>query len=367
MSALFSELKVGEMTLSHRVAMAPLTRMRAVAPAYAPTELMVEYYSQRASKGGFIITEATHISQAARGAPDTPGIYTNEQAAGWHKVTDAIHAKGGFVFMQLWHMGRLSHATYQPDNGAPFAPSAIAANTEVVLPDRSRAPCPTPRAYSSSDISSLIESYVAAAKLAMSAGCDGVEIHAANGYLLEQFLQSRSNARTDQYGGSIEKRCRIVIEIAQALADAIGGAKVGIRLSPFGIANDSGEDDPLPLYSYLIKQLDRIGLAYLHLLEPRASGAGQKDVNHENVPSAAKLFRPMWSSILIAAGNFLGDNAAQMVAEGHADIIAFGRYFISNPDLPDRLRQGAELTPYHRPTFYSQGPVGYVDYPTMKV
>jgi N-ethylmaleimide reductase len=201
----------------------------------------------------------------------------------------------------------------------------------------------------------------------MSADFDGVEIHAANGYLLEQFLQSRTNTRTDQYGGSIENRCRIVLEIAQALATAIGGAKVGIRLSPFGIANDSGEDDPRTLYSHLVKELDRLGLAYLHLLEPRASGAGQKDVNHENVPSAAKLFRPMWSSALIAAGNFSGESATQMVAEGHADIIAFGRLFISNPDLPARLRMGAELTPYNRPTFYSQGPVGYVDYPPMKI
>ena len=200
----------------------------------------------------------------------------------------------------------------------------------------------------------------------MSAGFDCVEIHAANGYLLEQFLQSRTNTRTDQYGGSIANRCRIVVDIAKALATAISGSKVGIRLSPFGIANDSGEDDPLPLYSHLIKELNGIGLAYLHLLEPRASGAGQKDVDHENVPSAAKLFRPMWSSTLIAAGNFSRESAAQMVAEEHADIIAFGRLFISNPDLPERLQVGAELTPYNRPTFYSQGPVGYVDYPPMK-
>lgn len=366
MADLFSKVAVGAMNLDHRVAMAPLTRMRAVAPSYAPTDMIVEYYSQRASKGGLIITEATHVSQAARGAPDTPGIYTEAQVAGWRKVTGAIHAKGGLVVMQLWHMGRLSHAEYQPNNGAPFAPSAIAANTEVSLPDRSRAPCPTPRAYSTEDIATLVDTYVAAAKSAMSAGFDCVEIHAANGYLLEQFLQSRTNTRTDQYGGSIANRCRIVVDIAKALANAISGSKVGIRLSPFGIANDSGEDDPLPLYSHLVKELNGIGLAYLHLLEPRASGAGQKDVDHENVPSAAKLFRPMWSSTLIAAGNFSGESAAQMVAEEHADIIAFGRLFISNPDLPERLKVGAELAPYNRPTFYSQGPVGYVDYPPMK-
>jgi N-ethylmaleimide reductase len=366
MADLFSKLAVGAMNLNHRVAMAPLTRMRAVAPAYAPTDMMVEYYSQRASKGGLIITEATHVCQAARGAPDTPGIYTDAQIAGWRKVTDAIHAKGGLVVMQLWHMGRLSHAAYQPDHGAPVAPSAIAANAEVSLPDRSRVACPAPRAYRTDEIATLIDTYVTAAESAISAGFDGVEIHAANGYLLEQFLQSRTNARTDQYGGPIENRCRIVLEIAQAIATAVGGAKVGIRLSPFGIANDSGEDDPLPLYSHLIKELDRLGLAYLHLLEPRASGAGQKDVNHENVPSAAVLFRPMWRSTLIAAGNFSGESAKQMVADGHADIIAFGRFFIPNPDLPARLQSGAELTPYNRATFYSQGPAGYTDYLPMK-
>jgi N-ethylmaleimide reductase len=197
MADLFSKLTVGAMPLDHRVAMAPLTRMRAVAPAYAPTDMMVEYYSQRASGGALIITEATHICQSARGAPDTPGIYTDAQIAGWHKVTEAIHAKGGLVVMQLWHMGRLSHAQYQPDHGAPFAPSAIAANAEVSLPDRSRVACPPPRAYSTEEIATLIDTYVTAARSAMSAGFDGVEIHAANGYLLEQFLQSRTNARTN--------------------------------------------------------------------------------------------------------------------------------------------------------------------------
>jgi len=365
MPTLFSPLALGDLTLDHRVVMAPLTRMRAVAPAYAPTEMVVEYYRQRASNGGLIITEATHVSEAARGAPDTPGIYSAAQIAGWSQVAKAIHDKGGKVFLQLWHMGRLSHASYQPDGGAPFAPSAIAAKADVLLADRSRIPCPTPRAFATEEIAGLIDTYVTAAKAAIAAGCDGVEIHAANGYLLEQFLQSRSNIRTDRYGGSIENRCRIVVEIADAIAQAIGAARVGIRLSPFGIANDSGEDDPLPLYAHLITELAPLGLAYLHLLEPRASGAGQKDVDHKDAPSAAKLFRPMWRGPLIAAGNFNRESASEMVADGHADAIAFGRYFISNPDLPERLRLGADLTPYNRPTFYSQGPEGYVDYLPM--
>jgi len=365
MAKLFSPLKLGGHILSHRVIMAPLTRMRAVAPAYAPTDLMVEYYGQRASDGGLIITEATQISETARGGPDTPGIYTAEQVKGWQRVTQAIHGKGGITFMQLWHMGRISHSSYQPDGGAPWAPSAIAPQLEVTLPDRTRAPAETPRAFSTEEIGRLIESYVAAGKNAVAAGFDGVEIHAANGYLLEQFLQSRTNQRTDRYGGSIENRCRVVIEIADALAKALGADRVGIRLSPFGIANDSGEEEPMPLYSHLVGELNKLGLAYLHLLEPRASGAGQKDVDHQGLPSAAVLFRPLWSGVLITAGNFKGDSAEEMVAAGHADAVAFGRYFISNPDLPQRLQLGAALAPYNRPTFYSPGPEGYVDYPAM--
>lgn len=366
MADLFSPLSLGNLTLDHRVVMAPLTRMRAVAPDYAPTAMMVEYYGQRANKGGLIITEATQISQAARGGPDTPGIYTDDQQAGWAKVAQAIHAKGGQVFMQLWHMGRISHPAYQPDGGAPWAPSAVAPALEVSLPDRSRVPAPTPRAFASDEIPALIQSYVEAARRAIAAGMDGVEIHGANGYLLEQFLQSRTNHRTDAYGGSIENRCRLVIEIAQALAEAIGPSRVAIRLSPYGIANDSGEDDPLPLYSHLVRALDGIGLAYLHLLEPRASGAGQKDVDHQGMPSAAETFRPMWRGVLITAGNFRAETARDVVGKGDADAVAFGRYFISNPDLPERLRQGAELTPYNRPTFYSPGPVGYTDYLPMQ-
>jgi N-ethylmaleimide reductase len=202
----------------------------------------------------------------------------------------------------------------------------------------------------------LIERYVHAARCAIEAGFDGVEIHAANGYLLEQFLQTRTNRRTDAYGGSIENRCRLVLEITRAVAAVWGAGRVGIRLSPFGIANDSGEDEPLPLYSYLIRELDKLGLAYLHLIEPRPSGAGQREVDRKDVPSAAQLFRPMWRGTLIAAGNFRGDSAEAMLAKGDADAIAFGRFFISNPDLPGRLRLGAALNPYDRATFYSRGP-----------
>ena len=364
-NTLFTSLAVGDLSLSHRVVMAPLTRMRATVPGNLANEMMAEYYAQRASRGGLIIAEASQVSEEGCGLPCTPGIHSPEQVEGWKRVVDAVHAKGGKLFLQLWHMGRLSHPSHQPDGGLPVAPSAVAPDAKVMTPDFEAVPCPTPRALETDEIPGLIEKYVRAASCAMEAGFDGVEIHAANGYLLEQFLQTRTNLRTDAYGGSIENRCRIVLEIARAIIAEVGSKRVGIRLSPFGIANDSGEEEPMPLYSYLIGELDKLGLAYLHLIEPRASGAGQRDVDHKNVPSAAALFRSMWHGVLIAAGNFNGDSAEAMVSKGDADAIAFGRYFISNPDLPERLRLGAALTPYNRATFYSRGPEGYIDYPTM--
>jgi N-ethylmaleimide reductase len=223
-------------------------------------------------------------------------------------------------------------------------------------------PFPTPRAIDTAEIPALVQRYAQAAANAQAAGFDGVEIHSANGYLLEQFLQARTNQRTDAYGGSVANRCRLVLEVTEAVAKVWGANRVGIRLSPYGIANDSGEADPMPLYSHLIRALDPMGLAYLHLIEPRASGAGQREVDHQDVPSAARLFRSMWRGRLIAAGNFRRDNANEMLASGDADAIAFGRLFTSNPDLPERLRTGAPLTPYNRATFYTRGPEGYVDF-----
>ena len=363
MSDLFQPLDVGALSLSHRVVMAPLTRMRATVPGFVPNDMMVEYYRQRASDGGLIIAEATLVSEEGRGAPNTPGIYTAEQVAGWKRITEAVHEKGGKMVLQLWHMGRLSHPAYQPDGGAPHAPSPVRAEVDVVLPDRSREPCPEPRAIEAGAIPALIETYVTAARNALEAGFDAVEIHAANGYLLEQFLYARSNTRSDDYGGSIANRCRLVLEIAKAVADAIGAERTGIRLSPYGIANGCREDDPEPLFTHLIKALDGLDLAYLHLIEPRASGAGQKDVDHQDVPSAARLFRPLWRGPLIAAGNFKRDTANAMLAEGAADAIAFGRFFIANPDLPHRFRHNLPLNAYDRSTFYTLGEEGYLDYP----
>lgn len=346
--------------------MAPLTRMRATRPGNVPNALNAEYYRQRATRGGLIICEASQVAPEGQGVPASPGIHSPEQVEGWRGVTDAIHAEGGKVFLQLWHVGRISHPSHQPGGQMPLAPSAVAAEGMALTADFTREPFPTPRALSREEIPGLLRSYEQAARNAQAAGFDGVEIHSANGYLLEQFLQSRSNRRTDEYGGSIENRCRLPLEVARTVASVWGPERVGIRLSPFGIANDSGEAEPLPLYSHLVAELDKLRLAYLHLIEPRASGAGQREVDHKNVPSACELFRPMWRSVLITAGNFKGDEAEATIAKGSADAIAFGRYFISNPDLPERLQQGAELTPYNRATFYGGGVEGYTDYPRLE-
>jgi N-ethylmaleimide reductase len=280
-------------------------------------------------------------------------------------VVDAVHAKGGVIFLQLWHVGRVSHSSFQPGGALPVAPSAVAISPEfkATTADGKVVDYETPRALETSEIPGLIDAYREGAKNALKAGFDGVEIHGANGYLIEQFLQSRSNLRTDQYGGSIENRVRFLMEVTKAVIEVWGANRVGVRLSPYGIANGSGEADPMPLYSHAIKSLDPLGLAYLHFIEPRSSGAGRAEVNHQNVPSAMVLYRPMWSGVLITAGGFTGETADAAIAAGHADAIAFGRIFISNPDLPRRLQRGHPITPYNRATFYGGEEKGYTDYP----
>lgn len=362
---LLSPLRLGAFELAHRVVMAPLTRMRAAQPGNVPHSLNVEYYRQRASEGGLIITEGSQISPAAQGMPATPGIHSEAQIEGWKAVTTAVHSAGGLIFLQLWHVGRISHSSLLGGE-LPVAPSAIAAPGNAFTATFERVPFETPRALETAEIPSLIEDYAQAARNARQAGFDGVEIHAANGYLLEQFLQSRSNRRTDAYGGSIENRSRLLLEVAVAVSAVFGADHVGIRLSPFGISNGSGEDDPFPLYSYLVTELAKMDLAYLHLIEPRASGAGQAEVDHQNVPFASELFRPLWPKVLIAAGNYQPRTAAEAITAGRADAIAFGRLFIANPDLPDRVRLRADLNPYHRPTFYGGGAEGYVDYARLE-
>jgi N-ethylmaleimide reductase len=365
---LFSPLKIGPYRLQHRVAMAPLTRMRADRSSFAPRELNAEYYRQRATPGGLLIAEASPVMATGRGNPATPGIYSEAQIKGWRDVVDAVHGKGGLIFLQLWHVGRVSHSSFH-GGALPVAPSAVPITGNGMMAmtaDGKVMPYETPRALETDEVAAVVEAFRQAAGNALKAGFDGVEIHGANGYLIEQFLQSHTNLRTDRYGGPVANRARLLMEITQAAIDVWGASRVGVRLSPYGIANGSGEADPMPLYSHVIQALDPLGLAYLHFIEPRSSGAGRAEVNHQNVPSAMVLFRPIWRGVLISAGGFTGDSAEAAIAAGHADAIAFGRIFISNPDLPRRLQHGFPLTPYNRATFYGGEEVGYTDYPEYR-
>ncbi len=362
---LFEPLQIGPLLLSHRVVMAPLTRMRADRNTRAPRPLNVEYYAQRATEGGLIIAEASQISEQGQGAPGTPGIHSDAQIVGWRAITDAVHAKGGRMYLQLWHMGRISHSSHQPGGALPVAPSAIAAQGQATTPDWQRVPFEVPRALETAEIAGLIETYAQAARNAMKAGFDGVEVHGANGYLLEQFLHNSSNCRGDRYGGPVENRSRLLLEVAEAVVGVCGGDRVSVRLSPFGIANSSGDDAPGPLYAYLLPALAALGVGMLHLIEPRASGSGQADVDHKGLPSASEMFRSVWPGVLIAAGNYQPDTAEAALKAGHADAIAFGRLFIANPDLPARLRLNAALNPYNRATFYGGETEGYTDYPAL--
>jgi N-ethylmaleimide reductase len=363
--SLFSPLQIGPYHLKHRVVLAPLTRMRAARPSLAPRPLNADYYAQRATPGGLLIAEASPVMATGFGNPGVPGIYSEEQIAGWREVVDAVHAKGGIIFLQLWHVGRVSHSSLQPGGVLPVAPSAVAipADLKTSTADGKVVCYETPRALETSEIPGIIEAYRQGAANALEAGFDGVEIHGANGYLIEQFLQSHTNLRTDQYGGSIENRTRFLMDVTKAAIEVWGADRVGVRLSPYGVANGSGEAEPMPLYSHVVKSLDPLGLAYLHFIEPRSSGAGRAEVNHQNVPSAMVLFRPLWKGKLITAGGFTGETANAAIAAGHADAIAFGRIFISNPDLPRRLAHGFPLTPYNRATFYGGEAAGYTDYP----
>ena len=359
--SLFSPLNVGPYDLAHRVVMAPLTRMRAGA-GNVPNELAPEYYGQRASAGGLIIAEATQVTPYGQGYPATPGIHSPVQVESWRKVTDAVHAKGGVIFLQLWHVGRSSHSSFQPNGELPVAPSAIAIRSQSSLtPEWKQVPFETPRALEIDEIPGIIQAYREAACNAMAAGFDGVELHGANGYLIEQFLHSRSNRRTDIYGGSVENRTRLLTEVAAALIDVWGADRVGVRLSPFGTYNDVGDADPIGLYSHALSCLAELDVAYVSLIETRSDAGMAIDA-----PQAVDQLRPFWRKALILAGGFTGELADEAIRSGRADAVAFGRQFIANPDLPLRLRLGAPLNAYDRSTFYGGGAAGYVDYPALE-
>lgn len=365
-NCLFQSLQVGTLQLAHRVVMAPMTRMRATVPESTANSLMAEYYSQRATDGGLIIAEASHIVPGGQAAHASPGIYSLEQIDAWKQVTNAVHAKGGKIFLQLWHVGRVTHSSFHPNRSLPVAPSPVAIDGLVLTSSGQHVPYEQPKELTLDEIQHIVTDYQNAAKNALAAGFDGVEIHAANGWLLEQFLQSKSNLRTDIYGGSIENRCRLILQVVDAVCNIYSSSSVGIRLSPFGRINDSGEQDPVPLYGHLVDLLNAKNLAYLHLVEPRSSGAAHRDVDHQDVPEVGKIFRSRWRGPLIVAGNFNRETAMQVISQGDADAVAFGRMFISNPDLVSRLKNNDNLNKYDRATFYQGGARGYIDYTVIQ-
>jgi N-ethylmaleimide reductase len=356
-SKLFEPYKLGSATLSNRTAMAPLTRNRAL-PGFVPGPLAVEYYSQRAS-AGLLITEASQISQQGQGYQDTPGIYTKEQVAGWKKVTDAVHAKGGHIYIQLWHVGRISHVSLQPNGGAPVSASAIRANTKTFV-NNSFTDVSEPRALDLAEIPGLIDDYKRAAKNAVEAGFDGVEVHAANGYLLEQFARASTNKRNDAYGGSIENRAKLMLEVSAAVAREIGSDKTGIRISPVTPANDAAIDpDAQKLFDYITDGLSAEKLVYLHVVEGATGGP------RDNAPFDYASLRKRFKGAYIANNGYDLALANKELDANAADLIAFGKPFISNPDLVERLKTGAPLNELDKATMYGGGAKGYTDYPTL--
>ncbi|MGM4907716.1 alkene reductase [Tardiphaga sp. 866_E4_N2_1] len=356
-SKLFDPYKLGANTLTNRTVMAPLTRNRAL-PGNVPNPLAVEYYSQRAS-AGLLVTEGTPVSQQGQGYQDVPGIYTKEQIAGWKKVTEAVHAKGGHIYMQIWHVGRISHVSLQPNGGAPVAPSAIRANTKTFV-NNTFTDVSEPRALELGEIQGVIDSFARGAANAVEAGFDGVEIHGANGYLLEQFARDSTNKRTDAYGGSLENRAKLMLEVAAAVAKEIGGDRTGIRISPVTPANDAAADTQAQkLFDYITDGLSAEKLVYLHVVE--GATGGPRDVAPFDYVSLRKRF----SGTYIANNGFDLALANKVLAADAADLIAFGKPFISNPDLVERLKSGAPLNDADKATFYGGGAKGYTDYPTL--
>jgi len=358
MSMLHSKAVLGPLTLQNHLVMAPMTRNRAV--DNIPNALMAEYYAQR-SAAGLIITEGTSPSPNGLGYPRIPGIFSPAQVEGWKRITDAVHAKGAKMFVQLMHCGRIAHPLNLPTGARILAPSAVAADGEMYTDAEGMKRHPAPQAMSVSDISSTIEEFAQAARNAMIAGFDGIELHGANGYLLEQFIRPNPNHRTDGYGGPIEKRARFVLEVAEATIAAIGKDKVGIRLSPFGVFNDMPLYDTMEAdYTYLAQQLNVRGLLYIHLVDHTAMGAPP-------VPDSMKAtFRKLFKRTLILSGGYDAARAESDLAAGKCDLIAVGRPFLANPDLVARWRTGAAVNAPDMATFYTPGPKGYTDYPALQ-
>jgi N-ethylmaleimide reductase len=353
---LFSPLSLGSLGCKNRIVMAPLTRSRA-GPGNVPGPLNALYYAQRAS-AGLIISEATQIAPEGQGYISTPGIHSPQQVEGWKIVTKAVHVAGGCIVLQLWHVGRISHPSFQPGGVLPVAPSAIKPNAQAFT-QKGFEPIPTPRALESGEIAGVVQQYARAAQNAVTAGFDGVELHAANGYLIDQFLRDRTNKRSDQYGGNIENRTRFLLEVIDAVASAVGRERVGVRISPQNMMNDIDDSDPQALFNHVAESLAGRHVAYLHVIEGDTSGKPIRAFDHT-------ALKRLFGGLIIVNNNFDGTRAMAAVADGHADMVAFGKPFISNPDLPVRLLLGAPLEAANHDTFYGGGEEGYTDYQLLR-
>ncbi|MGV8831139.1 MAG: alkene reductase [Devosia sp.] len=351
---LFTPYTVGDIALTNRIVMAPLTRNRAAA-GFVPGPHAAQYYAQRAT-AGMLIAEATQISQQGQGYQDTPGIYTDEQIAGWRVVTDAVHAEGGKIILQLWHVGRISHVDLQPQGGAPVAPSAIRAEAKTFV-HNGFVDTSTPRALELAELPGIVADFRKAAANAIAAGFDGVEVHGANGYLLDQFAKDGANTRTDAYGGSVENRARLMLEVTAAVIEEVGAGRTGIRLSPTTPANGISSSDPQTQFNYIVAELDKLGLAYIHIIE--GATGGPRDV----APFDFDALRKAFSHIYIANNNYDLKLATERLEAGKADLFAFGRPFIANPDLVARMQNGTPLAELNPATLYGGGAEGYTDYP----
>ena len=357
--ALFEPVQVGALHLANRMVMAPLTRNRAGA-GLVPGPFAADYYAQRAT-AGLIIAEATQVSAQAQGYADTPGCYTDDQVRGWRKVTNAVHAKGGSIVVQLWHTGRISHTSFQRDGAAPVGPSAIRAQTKTFVAGKGFVDVSMPRALELQEMPGIVADFRHAARCAMEAGFDGVELHGAHGYLLDAFLRDGTNHRSDAYGGAIANRARLLREVAEACIEAIGAARLGVRLSPVSTAGDSHDSDPQALFNHVVEMLNRLGLAYLHVVEGETGGA------RDSLPFDYAALRDRFDGAWMVNNGYGHAMALQAVASGRADLVSFGRLFIANPDLVARFRTDAPCNALMEPgTFYGGGSHGYTDYPSLE-
>jgi N-ethylmaleimide reductase len=365
---LFRPCRLGPFTLPHRIVMAPLTRSRARQPGNVPTALNACYYAQRAS-AALIIAEATQVSMQGQGYAWTPGIHSREQVEGWRLVTDAVHEAGGRIFLQLWHVGRISHPALQPDNMLPVAPSAVTPAGNAFIENEkgegALVPFVRPRTLQIEEMPYLVQQYARGAHNALAAKFDGVEVHGANGYLIDQFINSSTNRRSDLYGGPVERRARLLMEVVEAVTEIWGPDRVGVRLSPLGKLNDIGDDDPETTFGTVAEMLGDFHLAYLHIVNPAMAAIEKGEAPDAPSERMLKLMRSKHRGTLIIAGGFDRDTAEAWLEQGRADLIAFGRKFIANPDLPQRYRAGEPLNADDPTTYYGGGAKGYTDYPSL--